>query len=391
MEANGIPIDVDTLSMLRPNTKTIQEQLIRQFDGGYGIYEGRSFRSHRFVEYLRRQRIPWPRLSNGRPSLTDATFKKMSQLYPVVAPIRRIRDELSKFRLAEIEVGLDGRNRVSLWPFQTKTGRNAPSNSHYVFGTASWLRSLVRPAPGRALIFCDWAMQEHGIAAILSRDGAMLQAYQTGDPYLEFGRQSGLIPVDGTKQTHKVERAQAKSCVLGTAYGMEAKSLAARIEKPLAYAQHLLDLHHATYPRFWRWSDSAEALAILTGQIQTVFGWTLHVTRDANPRSLRNFPCQGNGAEMMRLASCLATEQGLQIIAPVHDALVAESAASAVDETAAALQECMARASEAVLDGFRLRSDVEIVRHPDHFQDERGVDLWSRVMSILEGLKADSA
>ena len=56
--------------------------------------------------------------------------------------------------------------------------------------------------------------------------------------------------------------------------------------------------------------------------IFTVFGWPLHLGPGAdpkqftaNPRSLRNFPAQANGAEMLRLACCLATERGIRICA----------------------------------------------------------------------------
>jgi hypothetical protein len=63
--------------------------------------------------------------------------------------------------------------------------------------------------------------------------------------------------------------------------------------------------------------------ATITGQLTTEFGWTLTLDSKSviNPRSLMNFPMQANGAEMMRLACCLATEDGLEIVAPVHDAL----------------------------------------------------------------------
>src|SRR5262249_59241758 len=43
------------------------------------------------------------------------------------------------------------------------------------------------------------------------------------------------------------------------------------------------------------------------------FGWKVHVGPKANARSLANFPMQGNGAEMLRLACCLATERGDQL------------------------------------------------------------------------------
>jgi hypothetical protein len=388
MEAAGIPVDVETLTRLRRSWGPIQERLIRELDGEFGVYEGRSFRAERFERLLAHHAIPWPRTSTGRLRLDDETFKAMGRSHRAIAPIRKIRDELAQLRLSGLEVGFDGRSRVLFWPFGTKTGRNTPSNSQYVFGMASWLRSLVRPGPGRAIAYLDWSQQEFGIGAVLSRDSAMIQAYESGDPYLMFGKQAGLIPPSGTKQTHKAERDRCKACVLGVQYGMGAASLAHRIGKPPAYARQLLQLHRETYPRFRAWSDGAETHAMLFGRLQTVFGWSLRISGEANPRSLRNFPCQANGAELLRLACCLATERGLQIIAPVHDALAVEAEAGSLKETVAETQECMARASEAVLGGFRLRSDVEIIRHPKRFQDERGVEFWGRVMAILEAVEA---
>jgi hypothetical protein len=383
MEAAGVPIDVETLARLRENWEAIQEQLIRALDGGFGIYEGRSFRTERFERLLTHHSIPWPRTLTGRLRLDDTTFKDMGRTHPALAGVRRIRDELAQLRLSGLEVGSDGRSRVMLSPFRTKTGRNMPSNARYVFGMASWLRALVRPEPGRAIAYLDWSQQEFGIGAVLSRDSNMIEAYESGDAYLAFGKQAGLIPPSGTIQTHKAERDQCKSCVLGVQYGMEAASLARRIRRPPAYARQLLQLHRETYPRFWAWSDGAETHAMLYGWLQTVFGWTLRVTGEANPRSLRNFLCQANGAEMLRLACCLATERGLRVIAPVHDALVVEAEAGSIQETVAETQECMARASEAVLGGFRLRSDAAIIHYPDRFQDERGAEFWDRVMAIL--------
>ena len=43
-----------------------------------------------------------------------------------------------------------------------------------------------------------------------------------------------------------------------------------------------------------------------------------------------------------------------------------------------ATQEAMAEASEAVLDGFRLRSEARVVRWPDRYMDERGREFWGR-------------
>src|SRR5262249_23268040 len=119
------------------------------------------------------------------------------------------------------------------------------------------------------------------------------------------------------------------------------------------------------------------------GWLPTVFGWTVRVGADANPRSLRNFPCQANGAEMMRLACSLATERGVSVVAPVHDALLVEGSADAIDDVVARTQEAMAEGSEVVLAGFRLRSDAKVVRWPDRYMDERGRAFWGRVMGLL--------
>ena len=113
-----------------------------------------------------------------------------------------------------------------------------------------------------------------------------------------------------------------KGCVLGVLFGMEAKTLALNIGQPEIVARDLLRLHRETYGVFWKWSDAAVDYAMLTGSLHTVFGWRVHVGENPNPRSLRNFPMQANAADMMRIAACLATERGVEVCAPVHDAFL---------------------------------------------------------------------
>ena len=69
-----------------------------------------------------------------------------------------------------------------LSPFRAKTGRNQPSNSQFIFGPSTWLRGLIKPEPGRAVAYVDWSQQEFGIAASLSGDAAMMDAYRIGRP-----------------------------------------------------------------------------------------------------------------------------------------------------------------------------------------------------------------
>jgi DNA polymerase I-like protein with 3'-5' exonuclease and polymerase domains len=231
--------------------------------------------------------------------------------------------------------------------------------------------------------YVDWEQQEFGIAAALSGDGAMLEAYASGDPYLTFAKQAGAVPADATKETHKAERDQFKVCALAVQYGMMEQSLAEAIGKPTAYARELLRLHRQTYPRFWEWSQAAVDHAMLHGWLQTVFGWRVHVGADANPRSLANFPMQANGAEMLRLACSLATERGIEVCAPVHDAVLIEADAEVIDAEVSRMQAVMREASEIVLSGFPLRTDAKVIRHPDRYLDGRGVVMWEHVAGML--------
>jgi DNA polymerase I len=391
IERAGVPIDVATYSRFFVHWERLVEFIIREFDV-YGLYESTTFKLYRFKEWLWERDLAWPYLDTGNLDLDGDAFEMMAELAPVVIPIRELRDLLSQLRLpAGLTIGSDGRNRATLWAFASRTGRNQPSGAKFIFGPAAWLRGLIQPNPGRAVAYVDWSQQEFGIGAALSNDTAMMDAYASGDPYLAFGKQANIIPPDGTSETHSLERDRLKACVLGTQYGMGANTLARRIGQQPAHARELLELHRRTYPKYWRWSDQAEIAGMLGGVIYTVFGWPLHVAAGANPRSLRNFYCQANGAEMLRLACCLATERGVTVVAPVHDAILVEGAAPGcgtstaddIGDVVAATQAAMCEASEIVLDGFALRSKAQIVHHPDRLLDAKTTLMWDRIVKIL--------
>lgn len=360
------------------------KRLSEEFPGARA--ERLTFSAERFAKWLASKSIPWPRLESGALDLSDDTFRMMAKGYPDVAPIRELRHTLSQLRLNELTVGEAGRNRCLLSAFRARTGRNQPSNSRFIFGPSCWLRGLIQPEQGRAVAYVDWEQQEFGIAAALSADRAMMDAYASGDPYLAFAKQARAVPRDATKATHKRERDQFKVCALAVQYGMGAKSLGQSLGVPEAQGRELLRLHQQTYLAFWRWSQGAVDRAMLGGSLNTVFGWTIHVGPEVNPRSLANFPVQGNGAEMLRLACCLATERGIQVCAPIHDALLVEGPVDGIADVVGDTQAAMAEASRIVLDGFELRSDAEVVRWPDRYTDPRGARMWDTVMRILDDL-----
>jgi DNA polymerase I len=383
MEHAGTPIDLEMLALLRQHWTDIQDDLISAIDADYGVFEGRTFKSARFAEWLTRAGIPWPRLESAQLDLSDDAFREGARSHPEVSPLRELRSALSELRLNDLAVGRDGRNRLILSAFQARTGRNQPSNSRYIFGPSVWLRGLIKPPPGYGVAYIDWSQQEFGIAAALSGDTNMIAAYGSGDPYLAFAKQAGAVPADATKQSHGALRDLFKACVLAVQYGMGPDALTARIGQPPVVARDLLRAHQETYRTFWRWSDAAVDHAMLRGWLSTVFGWTIHIGAESNSRSLRNYPMQANGAEMLRLACCLGTESGIEVCAPVHDAVLICAPLDRLDDDVARMRGCMAEASRIVLNGFELGTDAAIVRYPDRYTDKRGAAMWAKVTTLI--------
>ena len=388
MEWNGVPIDTETLQKLRIHWEGIKTQLVAEVDSAYGVYGGLTFKQSRFEQWLRLNDIPWPRHPSGTLDLQDDTFKEMVKAYPAVGPLRELRASLSGLRLNKLTVGSDGRNRCLLSPFSSKTSRNQPSNAKFIFGPSAWYRGLIKPREGFGIAYIDYSQQEFAIAAALSKDDKMIVAYESGDPYLEFAKQAGAVPQNATKNSHPAERKLYKACVLAVQYGMGSESLAQRINCSVREAKHLLQRHRETYNIFWEWSDAALNFALTQNYLVTALGWRIRLgsSMKINDRSLRNFPMQANGAEILRLACIFATETGITVCAPVHDALLIEASIERLDDDIRCTKDFMQKAGEIVLGGFKLRTDVDVVRWPDRYMDERGVDMWERVSRLIMDL-----
>jgi hypothetical protein len=180
-----------------------------------------------------------------------------------------------------------------------------------------------------------------------------------------------------------------KTCVFGTFYGMSEATLAFRIKKDRHEARRIIEAHQEQFPVFWTGLRGAVDYALLFGSLHTRLGWHVHVDRDTNPRSLQNYLMQANGAGMMQVAACLATEQGLSI-SPIHDAFILTSKTEHIERDTALLRECMAKAGRIVLNGFEVRTSVEQVDYPNRFMDEnRGRVMWDRVNKLLAQCQHD--
>jgi DNA polymerase-1 len=213
----------------------------------------------------------------------------------------------------------------------------------------------------------------------------MKEAYESDDIYLTFGKQAGLVPPWATIQTHGLQRDQFKVCVLATQYGQKYRSLSEQLNQPDIVGRELLRLHHKVYCVFWDWLNNRVNRSLLSNEQQTVFGWRHRFKEFPKINSIRNFPMQSNGAEMLRLACCLGTEAGISICAPIHDAILIQSPLGKLDEDVARMRDLMGEASQVVLGGFRLRTDQHVFRYPERYSDPkgRGRVMLETVMKLL--------
>jgi DNA polymerase I-like protein with 3'-5' exonuclease and polymerase domains len=321
----------------------------------------------------------------------------MAKAYPPqIEPLRQLRYIRDKLRSIKLSVGRDGRNRTVLWPFSSKTSRTQPKAKHWIFSPSVWLRFAIKPEPGTALAYPDYSSMEFGAAAALSDkhvspNNPMLDLYQSGDPYLNFGKTVGQLARDATRDMPGVEakRDQLKVMCLGTQYSMQALTLSTRLGITYIEAYEMLQLHRGLFSQYWHWSEDWLHHSLTTGEMHTVYGWQCATgITELSERSIRNWPIQSTCADIFRLAYVWGTRHGLTLIAPVHDAVLLEAPEDRIEADVALMREIMRRASRVILnptaDGtIELRTDVKIIRYPDRFTDSRGTELWDTVLKLL--------
>jgi DNA polymerase-1 len=153
-------------------------------------------------------------------------------------------------------------------------------------------------------------------------------------------------------------------------------------------AQSMIDQHHELFSTYWAWAEDWLAWALDHGIMWTHVDWQCIVGDvELKTRTIINWPVQSIGGDILRLSCIWATKRGLRLCAPVHDAILLESPVDVIDRDVQLLRDIMARASSLVLGGPALRTDAKIVRHPDHYTDSRGDEIWAHVTQLLERMQ----
>jgi hypothetical protein len=391
-----MPIDMELWNLVvQENKMAVIGALIARFDPSQGsenpIYspEG-EFSSWRFEQWLIAVGITsWPRLDSGALQLDGDAFRMMYGAHPAIEGLHALRDSLGVIVRARIPIGRDGRNRPSLFPFGTATGRNAQAKS--LFNAHASMRSFMWFPADKIGLYLDWRTQEVGIAAARSGDAQLVKDYRAGDVYHALAMMCGITSLDAEswKATPegKSQRQRMKSLQLGINYGMGVASLARGLDRHPMIGSEIIIRHGQRYPTYWQWRAEMLQRAMLQRSIVSDYdGWSLRISHSPNKRTLYNFPMQSGGSEMLRLAANRLCDADLVPSMLVHDGILFELDN---EEQVAHAIEIMRGAGRDVCGGFEIGVDVDQkLIGGAHFRDKRPVALsmWATVMETLREL-----
>jgi DNA polymerase-1 len=331
IQARGMQIDMQLWNLVQDNKAQVISYLLRTFDPSWGtanpIYTPDGHWSDvRFEQWLVSVGVTaWPRLESGKIQIDGDALKLMYHV-PGIEELHALKDSLGVIVRAKLPIGPDERNRPSLFPFCTATGRNAHRRS--LFNAHAGMRGFITFPPDKIGVYLDWRTQEIGIAAALSEDRALMDAYNSGDVYHALAIMCALTDdrdIPHWKKTNKAMRQRMKSLQLGINYGMGVPSLARGLDRHPIIGSYIIELHKRTYPRYWEWKEERADTAMQDRELETQHGWTLYLSHTPNRRTIYNFPMQGNGAEMLRLAAMRMCEAGIVPSMLVHDAVLLEA------------------------------------------------------------------
>ncbi|MGV0006002.1 MAG: DNA polymerase I [Candidatus Porifericomitaceae bacterium WSBS_2022_MAG_OTU9] len=217
------------------------------------------------------------------------------------------------------------------------------------------IRSAFIAADGYQLLAADYAQIELRIMAQLSGDEALLEAFRNNrDVHDETA--AGIFGLGTDHKPNREQRRMAKIINFGLMYGMSTFSLGRRLKIPHADAEIYVSNYFSRYPKVREFMENCRELAKKQGFVETIYGRKVSLPAINSPKATQrshaeraaiNAPMQGTAADIIRLAMVRMDnwitniQPKVRMIMQVHDELVFEVPNELVDETRAAVQECM--------------------------------------------------
>jgi len=396
IQARGMPIDMGLWSLVQENKALVIAELVRRLDPSqsapFPIYtpDG-SWDYKRFEHWLAYTGVrAWPRLDSGQLDISSDAFRLMASAVRGAEELHALRDSLSFIAKARLPIGPDSRNRPSLFPFATATGRNAQARSPYNAHAA--MRSFMLFHPDTVGFYLDWRSQEVAIACSRFDDQVLRAEYESGDVYHALALMCGLTddpdPVHW-KATNPSQRDRVKPIQLGINYGMGVPSLAKGLNRHPLIAAEIIWLYAKRHPKFWQGRLEAVHKAMLSRRIESSYGWPLRISHSPNQKSLLNFPCQSDGAEMLREATVRLIDAGITPIMLVHDGILFQETDLRRVEEAADIMRAVGRQ---ICNGVNVGVDLDwsTTKTGPRYRDKRPMakTMWAIIMDVLASIGA---
>lgn len=372
MEMTGIGLDTEYLSKMSAEVKermlAIEDRVHQAVGEPFNLNSTQQLSNALFE----RLRLAPPdrtrRTASGHYSTSADVLEAMRGKHAVVDWILEYR-ELSKLKSTYIDAlplqvnPKTGRVHTTYNQAGVITGRIASSDPNLQnIPIRSDLGRQVRKAfiaqPGHKLISVDYSQVELRIAAHMSNDEAMLNAFRAGhDIHAATAAAIYKVPIE---KVTKDQRRRAKGINFGLIYGMSAFGLTRYTDLTLAESEDFMEEYFRQFPGIKNYLDGIRRTASTQGYVETLLGRRRYfpglvdpknyTTRNREEREAINAPIQGTAADIMKIAMLRVPgalkEAGLSghMLLQVHDELVIESPDDEVKRTAEVVREVMENA-----------------------------------------------
>jgi len=227
-------------------------------------------------------------------------------------------------------------------------------------------RSCFIPAPGHCLVVADYSQIELRVAAELSGDRRMIEAYQNDEDLHRLT--AALIADKSLDQVEKSERQAAKAVNFGLIYAMGAKGLAEYaynnygVQMSLKQAETFRKRYFEAYQGIARWHGAIKRR--LPREIRTVGDRLRRWQDEPKLTELLNTPVQGTAADITKAAlsklPIALKETGARLIGTVHDEILLEVPEGTAERAAQILQQVMEQAGQHYLRKVPVKAEVAI-------------------------------
>ncbi|HLJ39358.1 MAG TPA: DNA polymerase I [Steroidobacteraceae bacterium] len=369
MEHHGVLVDRERLrAQSREFARQLQELVIAAHrEAGHEF----NIDSPRQLQQILFERLQLPvrrKTPTGQPSTAEDVLEELAASYPlprIVLDYRALAKLKSTYtdKLPEQVNERTGRIHTSYAQAVAATGRLSsvdPNLQNIPIRRAEGRRirqAFVAP-PGCVLLAADYSQIELRIMAHLSGDESLRAAFAE-DRDVHQATAAEVFGV-GLEAVTPDQRRTAKVINFGLIYGMSPFGLARNLGIERSAAQQYVERYFQRYPGTKRFMDDTRVKAREVGYVETVFGRRLYLPdiRSGNPqlrqyaeRSAINAPMQGTAADIIKRAMiavhawCARADSPARLVMQVHDELVLEVRAEAIDEVTRLVRDRMVNAA----------------------------------------------